>query len=56
MPRVRLFVRVIPLLVLLGTGTVSGMYLACSVAITLGLLMLGLVSFERTQRSFVDIA
>jgi lipopolysaccharide transport system permease protein len=43
-------------LVLLGTGTVWAAHLACSVAMTLALLTAGVLAFERTQRSFVDIA
>jgi lipopolysaccharide transport system permease protein len=41
-------------LTLLGTGTVEPRYLACSIALTLIFLVLGLLLFGKVERTFVD--
>lgn len=43
-------------LLLLGTGTVEPLQLACSIGATIALAAAGLVSFGRIEKTFVDIA
>jgi lipopolysaccharide transport system permease protein len=40
---------------LLGTGSVTGFSIACSVGVTAGLLLSGLLVFARIERNFVDV-